>query len=733
MDSLLRELKKTSIGEFVLLVGLSGLLFICPLYFGTNFGQNSVDLVPLNIIVWFSSANWPLSIASILAGVLLALALVLYPNRLKSERKSVVQVSPWILLLLALIPSAFVTTERYFLLQYISHLLLALSVSVGVWMVVNNRPQFRPLFIGAILCGGLKSVYNGFYQYFVKFRETLDYIEANPDTVNAAMLGRAKQILLFADFVISNSYAAHLILITGVCAYVMYSQINKRYESPKQVIILSAIATLPFLVCLSLTKSRAGISAATFTLALMLCLKLKGQKRLVVSFSLCLLGILLLYIFRTVPSLVIRLEYLRVGWEMLCANPWGMGMGEYRNAYLHYKTPGFEGVVLPHSVSVAIISQCGVPGLLACLAILYSFIKMGKDYLCSSKPLNFFIYGGVLAWLIHAQADFNFFIPGTVMTVGALLALLEHPKIEENKNLAKNRALMMNLFLFAVACTAFYQVKELYSQYRFSVLHDKFFGSGLVDYRFVNKKSYSLDNCQYCFEPILEDGDGVCIHCGVSGDPLFYSASEIMSDATALSGLMPLRADLWKMTHQKLMTMYFSGKAKIDAGVKLDRVQNTQYLVDAERALENLLLIEPNFGRNYLDLALVKIHLKKSYKDILSLLNRAVELSPDLRQAHDLRIYLYRQYGKLYSSDEDLFMNNLSSQVSMLTIGLAPLRMKLRTQSKVTDQELATLQNIDKKYQVLFNLTRGLKNKQSLSLQLEALETIINELKEGKK
>ena len=733
MESLIQELKKTSIGEFVLLVGLSSLLFICPLYFGTNFGQNSVDLVPLNIIVWFSSANWPLSIASIFAGALLALALVLYPNRLRSERLSIAQISPWGLLLLALIPSAFVTTEKYFLLQFISHLLLALSVGLSVWMVVNHRPQFRPLLIGAILCGGLRSVYNGFYQYFVKFGETLDYIEANPDTVNSALLGRAKQTLLFADFVISNSYAAHLILITGVCAYFMYAQFKKRYDSHKQVLILSAVGTVPFLVCLALTKSRAGISAAMFTLALMLCLRLKGRQRLISSITVCLTGLLLLYVFRTVPSLVIRLEYLRVGWEMLCAKPWGMGMGEYRNAYLLYKTPGFEGVVLPHSVSVAIISQCGIPGLLACLLILYSFIKMGKIYLHTSKPFNFFIYGGVLAWLIHAQADFNFFIPGTVMTVGALLALLEHPKAEEQKNLPKNLTLVVNLFMFAVACTAFYQVKELYSQYRFSVLHDKFFGSGLIDYRFVNKQSYSLDNCQYCFEPVLEDGDGFCIHCGVLGDPLLYTASEIMDDATALVGLMSARADLWKMTHQKLMTMYFSGKAKIDSGVKLDLVQNTQYLVEAERALENLLLIESNFGRNYVELALVKIHLKKSYKDISNLVNRAVELSPDLRQAHDLRIYLYRQYGKLYPDDEDLFMQGLSSQVSMLIIRLAPLRMKLRTQVDPTNQEIAMLQSVEKNYQVLSNFTRGLKNKQSLSLQLEALERIINELKEGKK
>ena len=731
MNKTLEGLKKSSVAELCLLFGICALLFLSPLYFGTNFGQNSVDLVPLDLYLWTQAANWPMQAANIWAGILLGLALVLYPQRLQSSWKSISQVLPWLIVLLAMIPGAFVSTEKYFVLQYTSHVLLVMSVGLVVWIMVNHRPNYRPIILSAILLGGLKSVYNGFYQYFVKFDQTLAYIEANPELVNAAMRGRAEQTLLFADFVISNSYAAHLILITGVCSFCLYSFIKSRYESHKTTVLLTVLATLPFVICLLLTKSRAGISAAVFALIFMYCLRFEGAKRIYSCVGLGVLGLVLLFVFRYVPSLVVRLEYLRVGWEILCANPWGGGIGEYRNYYLQYKTPGFEGVVLPHSASVALISQCGVSGVLAVLAILYGFIKMGRKYLSLSHPLNHFIFGGILAWLIHAQADFNFFIPGTVMTLAALLALMEIPGEDNQKEISKNKSLALNLFLFLLTCTTLFHVKELYSQYRFAVLHKTFFGSSLVDYRFLNKSSYSPNSCDYCKEPVLEDGDGICIHCDVSGNVRVYTANNISSDAEALDALMPVRSDLWKMTYEKLMTMYFSAKNKMKAGVKLDPVEVSQYLVKAESAINRVIAQEPNFGRNYIDLAIVKMNLGKPYVDTLDLLNRAIELAPDLTRAHELRIYLSREFSPLYPEDENLLKHGAQSQLALYEIALGRVIMQKRSGKKLSADAVELLNKTEIQCKKMTELTRRLKSKESLVLAIDDLEKLIKYLRDS--
>ena len=251
--------------EKLLILAISFLLFLCPLYFGLNFGQNAVELSPLDVYSWINNASWPLQILAISSLLCLSGALITYPQRLKSEFKYFPIFVPWLFVLIALFPGGINTTEKTFLHSYVTHIIAVFSLSSAVWITVNHRPRSRMIFLGAVFCGACKSIYNGLKQYFYGFNQNLKTIEESAALESSDFNGRAEQTLLFADFVLSNSYAAHLILISGVFLFILRHILRSFNAFPNRIYFWLFISATPFFLCLIATRSR-GIFSYCFVI-----------------------------------------------------------------------------------------------------------------------------------------------------------------------------------------------------------------------------------------------------------------------------------------------------------------------------------------------------------------------------------------------------------------------------------------------------------------------------------
>ncbi|MDD7985420.1 O-antigen ligase family protein [Lentisphaera marina] len=712
--------------ERVLVLCISLLLFFCPLYFGLNFGQNAVELSPLDLFSWIYTSAWPLQILTIASLLCLIFTVVVYPQRSKNELRQSYFLVPWFALILALFPGGIRTTEKAFLNQYISHVVMVFALALSVWIIVNQKPKMRLMFLGAIFCGSCKSIFNGLYQYFYGFQQNVQSIEQSSSVNLGDFKGRAQETLLYADFVLSNSYAAHLVLVFGVFLYMTRHILNSFIADNKRVLLWTVIFMMPLISCLILTRSRGAFVAFFIATLITLSLNLTNKKKYSIWLSVFLLSLVSLPTLSKIGSVIVRGEYARVSLSMLSDKPLGAGIGEFRNDYLLGKIPGAEGAVLPHSMSMTLLGQCGIPGLLAFLLFMASFIYIIRILDKGKWTLNHFILWGLLAWFIHAQLDFNFFIPGTLATFAVMLALIERPKSDE-QILGKKTSTGINIVILCLSVSVFLFVKDMYSLHRFSLTHDKFFGGALIDYRFAKVANNDLSKCDYCLEELQQDNLAYCVSCGVLGDPSFLSAEMIVKECEVLDELME-RPDIWKMASKKLMIMYFRQKYLLEQGVAVDKVAMEQYLLESERSMEKAIKSEPRYGLNYLSLAELQFQRKKSPQLVMSSLADGLALSPDSRRGHNMVL----RYGDYYRRlGFDFKRQELLSHIQLSEISMAGIRFNLRQGRKLSEEQEKQLFELSAKMKQLnLFLLREFKDDEELLGQYEKVTKLLEQLKE---
>ncbi|WDE95687.1 hypothetical protein PQO03_08150 [Lentisphaera profundi] len=719
--------KNLKLAEKSLIIGVSILLFLSPLYFGLNFGQNAVELSPLDLYSWIYAAAWPSQILTISALLCLVLAIVTYPQRLVKELKQVYFFVPWFVLLLALLPGGIQTTEKAFLNQYISHVVGVLALALSAWIAVNQRPRTRLIFMGAIFFGACKSIYNGLYQYFYGFSQNVQMIEQSNNVNLGDFKGRAQETLLYADFVLSNSYAAHLILIFGLFLYMARHILQSFVADKKRLMLWSLIAIIPLCTCLLLTKSRGGIMAFVAASVITYALSLSRKKCLMTLGLLVLVVALSAPILFNIPSVIVRSEYARVGFEMFKNNPMGAGMGEFRNDYLLHKIPGAEGTILPHNMLNTMIGQCGISGLLASLLFIASFIYLVKILDKDKWSYNHFIFWGLLAWFIHAQLDFNFFIPGTLLTFAVMLTLIKRPCDEEYENLSNKVSVGINISLLCLCACVFLFVKDMYSLHRFSLSHDRFFGSSLIDYRFIKIGNLNLRNCDYCLETLEQDDLAYCVSCGVLGDPNYLSAEQIVAECEVLDELME-RPDIWRMASKKLLLMYYRQKTLQSQGMAVNAISMEQYLLEAERSMFKAIASEPRYGMNYISLAELQFQRNKQADEVMASLRKGLQLAPDSRRGHNLLLKYGEYYRKL---GKDFRKDLIISHLMLQEISLAPMIMSKRQNKKYSSEQEAYMIDLSGKLKQLgLFLVKEFQHEKELLNRYEKVKTLLEQLKE---
>ncbi len=129
-----------------------------------------------------------------------------------------------------------------------------------------------------------------------------------------------------------------------------------------------------------------------------------------------------------VSTLLLRLSYWRVGMAMAMDNFWtGVGLDNFSTVYTKYKYPGAEPVKEAHNDYLQILCETGIFGLLAFCAFWGYFAYWGACRVWREKDSGerlvlAGLYGGVLAFLLHAVVDFNFANPGLTTFVIVLAA-----------------------------------------------------------------------------------------------------------------------------------------------------------------------------------------------------------------------------------------------------------------------------------------------------------------------
>jgi hypothetical protein len=119
-----------------------------------------------------------------------------------------------------------------------------------------------------------------------------------------------------------------------------------------------------------------------------------------------------------------RAEYARGSLKMIAAAPLeGVGLGEYFPHYIRLRRPGAEETRQPHCMVLGYAAQAGVLAGLAALAVLGLPLFLRRLAPDAGAGLLAVVQAGTVAWGLHALADLNSEIAGSVM-VFALLPLL---------------------------------------------------------------------------------------------------------------------------------------------------------------------------------------------------------------------------------------------------------------------------------------------------------------------
>jgi O-antigen ligase len=333
------------------------------------------------------------------------------------------------------------------------HLLLFLSYLAGFYLaavICLESPARRRLVLALLALGAFEAVY-GLVQYLTGWQKIFGYTKVfNLQEVTGTYINR-------------NHFAGLLEMLLPFALVLAFYQFGKLREASHarldslaavfghpeaQKGILWLLLAVVLFVALVFSRSRMGLLATLFSLAVMLAVAAASgrQRRLGIGLALAFLtvGVLLALWIGPAPVLA-RFETLGdeqalsaeprwVIWQdtlrLINQRPWlGSGLGTFPIAY-----PSVQGAYLTlfvnhaHNDYLELFSDLGLPGgvllfagIFYLLARTLRFWSAAQDRL--SRLLALGCAGSLTALLLHALTDFNFYIPANALTFAVIAGL----------------------------------------------------------------------------------------------------------------------------------------------------------------------------------------------------------------------------------------------------------------------------------------------------------------------
>ena len=441
--------------------------FLLPLKFSSIVAIPEVaGFYPKQLLGWLV-VTWPVYFFPVIAGGLLICALSCFQlPRQKTLKPSFTTLGLWLLLPIVGTIGFINASVMDFPIIETVHLTGIVAWGVAIWLILANRPDYRRYFYIALLASVAVTLLLSLEQYYSGFEETREFIRAQEKRTGITVHSDIDNVLnhprVFGPFGLCNSLAAHLLLIVPLCLALLW-QWSAKIDPPK---VSRAIFIIPFaaisLFVLYLTGSRAallaGIAAIVFFMLLLPINKKIKFLTVIVGLAGCIGGVFAMkYYGRTFASITVRIDYLLRSAEIFMKHPWaGSGWGDFFHDYMEIKTIFHkEAPHTPHNIIMAFASQTGIAGLLAITtALLYPIVHGAKKILTYKKQLietivnpRSMILLGIVAWTIHAMADINLQIPGTMATVMLLMIMLTLPNsdLKDNNDNSKSTSLSINI------------------------------------------------------------------------------------------------------------------------------------------------------------------------------------------------------------------------------------------------------------------------------------------------
>lgn len=504
--------------------------FLLPLKFGSIACIPERVFFPTNLITWFIFI-WPPSLFPLLSSLFsMAVVAVCPPPHMWRHRLTLVLV--WTLLGLVSIIGFLNASVHDFPLLEVMHFSGIALFGLSIFCLIETRPEICEWLFIAIILGVLLSAILGFQQYWEGFEATKNYVYQQELRTGLRITGdlrsRIMETRVFSTFALCNSFAAHLILTIPLCIWGLLRNLNVlkaaivlyltaaligavsycdnffmhfflsfAYVSTAVVVLLykdicgkirkilaSIMCLLSVLLLSSMlyyTGSRAAIIAfGAAAILILVVLPFPKKVRVIMA---CLIPVITVFFFytvskgRNIASLAVRFDYFLASLKMFAEHPFsGTGWGDFFHEYTRIKLfPNPEAPHSPHNFIMDFTSQTGFLGLLISsmalfipLYIIFCEIRK-KNQAEVMQGRNMVILLGWFAWGLHALADINSQIPGSVATGITMLMLMSFapektetsktPKVPWNRKVAFLWYFVFSLLIALTMSFSIYRIR----------------------------------------------------------------------------------------------------------------------------------------------------------------------------------------------------------------------------------------------------------------------------------
>ena len=494
--------KKLPLFLYTLLLTELFIVFILPMKFASISCLPEVAMLYPDTVFEWILISWSPALFPVVSGVLLLITALVLPPPEFHHKNAVVIVLIWAALAFSSFIGIINASCYDYAIYEIVHLFGIAAFLLSAFVLLDRYPDFKYLFVIAIIAGTLCSCFEGIYQLTAGFEETKRFayqqeISSGIKFVTGNFQSRLYERRVFAGFSLCNSFAAHIILTLPLCIWGIW-KFAGNVEPPR---LSKAVFTPPVLILLLIMLYFTGSRAAVLSLFLVIFLlfiimpmpkKLRIGIIAVIPLLVC-AGLAAVYFGRGISSMSVRLDYSLAAIKMFLQHPFaGTGWGDFFHDYMRIKlTPTDEAPHDTHNMILTFASQVGFAGLLLSAAALLFPIWLGlkktiarireKDYL----SLDTAIFAGWTAWALHSLSDINIQIPATVATALVMLMIMTvgDTRQQTSTEFKKIRLASWYILILSTLLVTLWQGGRLIkTEHAFSALNN------LCDFRFKTKE-----------------------------------------------------------------------------------------------------------------------------------------------------------------------------------------------------------------------------------------------------